>query len=95
MALLAVILTSARLVLPEIDRFRDSIGSSMSASLGMPVELGALSSRLRTFHPSLVIEYMTLYSDETRSSPVLNLRNVTAEIDLFASLWQWQPVLKK
>ncbi len=52
---LAVVLSAARILLPEISQYRAEIVSSISASIGKPIEMDRMSAGLNGFRPEVVL----------------------------------------
>lgn len=80
--LIAALLSAARVLLPEIDQYRAEIVSSISASIGKPIEMDSMAAGLNGIRPEVVLkgvkiidptdQTVLLRFDELRSG--LNLR---------------------
>ena len=77
LVLLAVAVTILRtLVLPNADRFRDTVAYAIGQSLGQPVTLGPISGGWAGFRPWVMMRDVTVHDDEGRAA--LRLSRVQA-----------------
>jgi uncharacterized protein (TIGR02099 family) len=77
LVLVAVAVTILRtVVLPNADRFRDTVAYAIGQSLGQPVTLGPISGGWAGFRPWVMMRDVTVLDDEGR--PALRLSRVQA-----------------
>lgn len=81
-----LILAGRHFVLPEIAGQRERIEGALSAAIGLPVKIGALSAEWPGLHPRLAIEDLRIHDAAGR--PALGFDRVVAEVG-WSSLWHF------
>lgn len=91
--LLAVLVTTVRLVLPAADQYRGQITAALSERLGFPVRMGSLAVRLAGWTPRLSLRDVVLV-DPQGGADVLSLASLDLDVDLLASLRMGAPQIR-
>jgi len=81
-----LILVGRHFVLPEIAGQRERVERELSAAIGLPVKIGALSAEWPGLHPRLAIEGLRIHDRAGR--PALGFDRVVAEVG-WSSLWRF------
>ncbi len=81
----AVGLTVARLVVPEVGTYRARVEASVSASLGQPVRIGGLDARLVGLHPTLILKDVQLLARQSHA-PLVRFAELRLELASLASI---------
>ncbi|MCF6235746.1 MAG: TIGR02099 family protein [Gammaproteobacteria bacterium] len=90
--ILAVFLSIARVVLPEIGTYRQNIETAVSEALEQPVRITELKARWYRFGPRLEIHGLELL-DSTAKHTLLNFEKALIGLDLLESLRRWDITL--
>ncbi len=90
--ILAVFLSIARVVLPEIGAYRQSIEAAVSDALGQPVRITEIKARWYRFGPRLELHGLELL-DNTEKHTLLNFEKALIGLDLLESLHRWNITL--
>jgi uncharacterized protein (TIGR02099 family) len=89
---LAIVVTSLRIALPQMNRFQDDIQHWVSQQAEIDFSLGHVNGYWRNTHPSLALENVqALLPDGSHVSA--SAQRIDIEFDLFRSLLAWQPVV--
>ena len=83
--LLAVLFSTARLMLPHAEDYRAELQERLSDYIGQPASIESLDAEWRGLEPSLVLKDVIL-RDPGGKSPVLQLRKIRVGVDLLDSL---------
>jgi len=83
--LLAILTLALRAALPYADGLRGQLSARLGEVLGVQVQVGELSLRLRGLSPELVLSDAEL-RDRQSGEPLLGLRELDVDLDLAASL---------
>ena len=89
----AVILTAARLLLPQLDSQQQQIGQQISKMVGLPVEFSGLSVRLFGISPEITLSDVVIKSARN-SRPVLAVDQLKLRLSILGSIISRQPVLE-
>ncbi len=89
--LLALLLSVARLLLPELQGYRQQLAEWASEAVGQPVTVGAIDARLSGLSPAVILRDVALL--DNAGEAVLNVRELQLVLDPLASLVSRQPVL--
>ncbi|MEW6163512.1 MAG: YhdP family protein [Pseudomonadota bacterium] len=81
-----LILAGRHFLMPELAAQRDLVEQKLSAAIGLPVRIAALSASWPGLHPRLVMEGLQIHDREGR--PALTFDSVAAEIG-WSSLWRF------
>lgn len=81
----AVVLTVARLVIPEVAEYRRQVEALASDYLGQPVSIAALDARLAGLRPSIVFEQVQLLDSEGEQ-PLARFDEARVQIAVIESL---------
>ena len=85
--LLAVLFSTARLMLPHAEEYRSEIQTQLSDFIGQPAKIETLDAEWRGLAPSLVLRNVRLL-DPRGESAVLELQKIRVGVDLLATLLQ-------
>ena len=92
--LAAAYVSSGRLLMPVLDRYQAELVERARELTGRHIELQRLQGQMQGSQPVLLLHGLKVHADADPQSPRLfDLQHVTARLDLFASLWQRQPVM--
>lgn len=86
---IGLLLSVARLLLPELGKYRDEVAALVGDALGQPVEIGALGAGWRGLGPSVELRGVTVL-DAAGKQPVLQCASASIAINLWDSLREWQ-----
>jgi uncharacterized protein (TIGR02099 family) len=87
--LLAIALTAARLLLPQLENYRQQLVMEASAAVGQPVSIGGLKVGWRGLGPRLVLRDVKLF-DRGGEQELLGFTNAYIDISVPDSLYQHQ-----
>ena len=87
LALMAIAVSSLRLLMPLVEDYRGELEARLSRMLGQPVSIATLDASWRGFEPLLVLHQVALLSDD-RSRSLLRFDSAKIGVDLWASLRQ-------
>ncbi len=90
--ILAVFLSLARVVLPELGSYRQNIETAVSNALEQPVRITELKARWHRFGPRLELHGLELL-DNTEEHTLLHFEEALIGLDLFESLRRWNITL--
>lgn len=94
--LLALLLTSARVLLQSIDRWRSDIESGLGQALGVPVHIEQLQGQWNYAYPVLIVKGLSIRTpSEGGPEGRLELKRLTLELDPLASLLNLSPVFHR
>lgn len=92
--LLAVGVSTMRVMLPQLNHYRESIEHQLSEHLGADVQIGTISGEWHNLSPSLSLSALAITSS-TDFPLSMSAQSVEIELNLWQSLLQWQPVLAR
>ncbi|MFW5453996.1 YhdP family protein [Thioalkalivibrio sulfidiphilus] len=87
--LLAVLVTSLRLVLPMASEYREQMAAELGGLLGHRVEIGALDARWRLLGPRILLDDVAIYGEDD-TTPALHVAQVDVGVRAILSLWHRQ-----
>ena len=87
--LLAVLLSAARLMLPVAGEYRGDVEAWVRDIVGQQVQIGALGASWHGWGPSVELRDVTLM-DAAGQHPVLQCDSARIDINILASLREWQ-----
>lgn len=91
----AVYVSVGRQLLPYAAQYREDVEASLSASLGQQVQIGLLEGSWRRFNPVLSLQQVLIFpAVSSPSEQLVQLDNITLELDAFGSLLQRRLVLR-
>lgn len=92
--LLAVYVSVGRQLMPFVVDYRADIETRLSASLGQQVQIGGVEGSWRRFNPVLSLQELLIFPSLSSSSEqVVQLDNLSIEVDALASLLQRKLIL--
>ena len=92
--LAAAYVSLGRQFVPALADYRAELVQWVEQQTGRAIDLQGLEAEMQGAHPVLTLRGLRVYEAADRDSPVLlELQHVTARVDVFASLWQRQPVM--
>ncbi|RLA22860.1 MAG: hypothetical protein DRQ61_05365, partial [Gammaproteobacteria bacterium] len=62
--LIALLITSTRLLLPLVEDYRNDLEAQISKQIGKPVTVGKLGAHLRGFYPELILKELAILSPD-------------------------------
>jgi uncharacterized protein (TIGR02099 family) len=83
---ITVTVSSVRLLLYGIERYKADLEYHVSELMGTPVTIGRLGARIRGFSPEIVIKDITILSAKTGEKPAIQLEQIRVGIDFVAAL---------
>ncbi|MEJ2564410.1 MAG: YhdP family protein [Gammaproteobacteria bacterium] len=86
---IGLLLSAARLLLPELGQYHDEAAAWVGDVLGQPVKIGALAAGWRGLGPSLELRDVAVL-DAAGKQVVLQCASASLDINLWESLRQWQ-----
>jgi uncharacterized protein (TIGR02099 family) len=86
---IGLLVSAARLLLPELGKYHDEVAAWVGEALGQPVKIGALGAGWHGLGPSLELRDVTVL-DAAGKQPVLQCAAARIDINLWESLIQWQ-----
>ncbi len=89
----AVLVTSARLLLPSLDSYRSAVERAASVAIGQPVTISGLDAELIGFSPAVIFADVSLRDD--RGLAMLHAAGLRVELDLPASVRQGRLVIAR
>ena len=93
--LVAVYVSVGRQLLPFAAQYREDVEASLSASLGQQVQIGAMEGSWRRFNPMLSLQQVLIFpAVSAPSEQLVQLDNITLELDALGSLLQRRLVLR-
>ncbi len=84
----AVSLSSVRLILAGVDRYKVSLENRMGSLIGAPVHLKRIGAKMRGVSPELVLKDVGIYSNKPETAPVIHFKEVRFGIDLADMLFK-------
>lgn len=90
----AVLLSTARLLLPSMQGYRTVVQDLASDFIGQPVSIGGMDAELIGLSPAFIFHDVALAGAEF-GRPLVRARELRVELDLTASLYRRQPVLRR
>lgn len=81
----AVVISIARLMLPEIEQQRDAIAQWLSDYIDRPVQIGGVSANWHGWSPSIRVMELVLL-DESGAAELARFKHATIDIALFESI---------
>lgn len=92
--LAAAYVSLGRQFVPALADYQDELVAWVEEQTGRAIDLHSLQAQMQGSQPVLKLQGLRVYEGSDRSSDVLlDLQHVTARVDVFASLWQRQPVM--
>ena len=92
--LAAAYVSLGRQFVPALADYRTELVQWIEQETGRAIDLRGLEAEMQGSQPVLTLRGLRVYETADRDSPVLlDLQHVTARVDVFASLWQRQPVM--
>ncbi|MGR9108141.1 MAG: YhdP family protein, partial [Gammaproteobacteria bacterium] len=90
--LLALVVSAARILLPEINEYRAEVVSSLSASIGKPIEMDSMAAGLSGIHPEVVLNGVKII-DPREKKVVLRFEQLRAGLNVreFLATGSFQP----
>lgn len=86
---IGLIVSAARLLLPELGKYHDEVAAWVGDVLGQPVKIGALDATWQGLGPSLQLRDVTVL-DAAGKQPVLRCAAARIDINLLESLRRWR-----
>ncbi len=90
--LAAVLLSLARLLMPQLQEYHHELERQVSERLGVEVSIGEVDARLVGITPTLILRRLELHEDEQHRA---SLAEVGVGLDGLRSLLAWRPILKR
>src|SRR5690606_26763498 len=92
--LTAAYVSLGRQFVPALCDYQDERVQWVQQQTGRAIELDSLQAEMPGSQPVLTLQGLRVHEGADRNSPVLlELQHVTARVDVFASLWQREPVM--
>ncbi|GGI88017.1 YhdP family protein [Halopseudomonas pertucinogena] len=92
--LTAAYVSLGRQFVPALADYQDELVQWVQQQTGRAIELDSLQAEMQGSQPVLTLQGLRVHEGADRNSPVLlELQHVTARVDVFASLWQREPVM--
>ncbi|MBK8814290.1 MAG: TIGR02099 family protein [Methylococcaceae bacterium] len=82
LVIVAIALSSVRLVLLGIDRYKDSLEDRISGLVGAPVRVKDIGTKMRLFSPELVLNDVDIDVAPSTGKPAIHLDEIRFGIDL-------------
>ena len=89
----AVIVALGRYMLPSLDNYRPQVAGQLSQLLGADVQVERLSGTWPRFAPTLSADHVTIAAPDSGGD--IEIGQVSAELDPFASLWRGQLIWRQ
>lgn len=84
----ALLLSLARVLVPQVAAQRDDIARWVSAAIGQPIAIEQLSAEMRGFYPVLHLRGVRLL-DAARHHSLLRFDELRVTLDPYAALYRW------
>lgn len=92
--LAAAYVSLGRQFVPALADYQSELVAWVERETGRAIDLQSLEVEMQGAQPVFTLHGLRVYQEAERDSPVLlDLQHVTARLDVFASLWQRQPVM--
>ncbi len=89
---LAIVVTTLRVTLPQLDRFQDEIRILVRQSTGFDFSISSVAGSWRNSHPSITL--LDLHANLPDNKEVrFAIDEIQVKLDLIQSLWHFRPVV--
>lgn len=78
----AIALTAIRIVLADIEDYRQALQQKIAETAGLPIRIGKLSAGMRGFNPQILLTQIDLANPEPGQKPAIQLREVRIGLNL-------------
>ena len=85
---IAVLITAARLLLPQLEAYRGDVEAAVSRAMGQPVTMEAFDVGWHRLGPRLLLANVQVW-DAAAEHPLLGFRSAHIEINVWSSLRSW------